>query len=715
MSETNTSASASATAFEPVVVHIGGGGGSGEACGGASEGIEDAKLADKTTLKSGYRYARPQILLECDNGYKTMIDEFNKLMTIEFLSTIDVDNGEPTANLMAFEKWFYGAMMKVCKIKISAKKHLSPWQMVLESYRIRERTYEKPTYSVEECFKYWSSDVADPEMKMDKDFNIIEMKVKQITDMNFAGLFTEDAYRRISNYCTDAPDMYGISAYNIMNFPKALEFVLGQFSRIISWHSKSTETVGDSCYVDFDGKLSSDWTRGVLFFKYKKGAVSDPVNFRPIVSQPIVVRMFHKALGRYMYDYMISREYLDKSLQKGFSRDSDGIFENTIHVQKMIKVASDESRNLFCCMLDVKHAYNSISYPLMKYALEKYGFQADLIDYIMNFYYNVQMKFLHNGKICEEEFPWQKGLLQGDNLANVLFLICFNTILSRIENTYGGLGFSIKKNVGTEALPLYKTASCLQLAYVDDVLIFTENFTSLQVVVEMFNMYLVQIGLELNSEKSKWAQLCYAGKEESNVLAVAGNIIFPLEKGETFRYLGTEMSFYGDESITLDKYVKWIKEQLMLIDSMTIVSCGITDSWYKSSDPLPNSWKYKLYTTFVYRRTQWDFVRTIWSKDSVSAIEEIEKIYIMKWKNKKGTWYCNYLFDTRMKRCKMMRELRCLNSTHSMMRLFTACTYSYNERSKITKRMEQLTELTKTLDDEYKTCCITDYDEMETL
>lgn len=661
-------------------------------------GAEETKLNEikDDNKKLMYNFPKPEIEFWDIHKYR---DAFKKVFNEEFLPTINADKGNPTDNLMMLEKWLYKAVMSLPEMK-EKKNYKSNIDLIKDAYIARNRIVGKPAFSINEGIEYWMGIASDDEFNTEKDYELIHPDAK-IGKTGFSrGLMDRLLLFNDDNFCESVIsnpnrnfDMYGVSTYLIMFFDTLRVFVLNQFKRL----------------GEFTGELNPAWTSGNIFFKYKKGDTGNPANFRPLVAQPTVVKMYHKAIGKFMYDYMVEGGYLDNTIQKGLCGIGNSVFENTQHAKLMMKDAHEKERSLCCAMLDIKQAYGSITYPFMKYCLEKYGFDEVLVNYVMKYYYEMKVKIIHDGKLSDDEFSWNKGLLQGDNLANVMFLICLNSILAKVQNEFGELGYGIKnEKTGT-------VEKCLMLAYVDDLLIFTENMSALNVVCNVFNTNLNKVGMKLNLGKCQWLENIYVHSYEKD-LYIGGNTIYRLKSGEFFKYLGSDMTLNGDDNATLGNYLKWLEGEFDYIDSIRIKkNYAKSDGKFNLLTP---HMKLYLYRTFVFKRTMWDFSRTIWAESSIKAIEDLEEKRIEEWF---GTRACGVgciiskFKHTRLNKSYLVRERRMLESTHSMMRMLANMEYSYDTgTSDMKKRIEKLTELTDKIDDKFNSSFATCYDEMET-
>ena len=731
-------------------------------------GDKDTKEDDKSLL--GYRLPQPYIEHIDDDGRHVGLERRNNIceqVTLMIKNKWATDN--PTDTLINISKNLYEYISSLEHVKhVSGRSYKSSWDYIKDMYLIKQKTYETPKFDISEGIKYWANIASDPDFDKLIDYGLINSDIAGPaswgTNFNYEELFTTAEYVNNNHAPSNNADIYGISNCTIASFIDEKVFC-EQFSQII-------KNVNDG------GKLNPEWTCGNIFFKYKKGDTTDPENFRPIISQPMVVRIYHRSLARFMYKFMIKNGYLDNSIQKGMNGVGDSVFENTVHTRSMLSDAMKHSKNIYVASLDIKQAYGSIRFPLIRYCLKKYNFDDDLINYVMTYYNNMKVRFICDGKLSEEEFYWRKGLLQGDNLANVLFLICMNSVLSKMQNEYGALGFNIQENIKItpSCVDVIKSMTkmtdklvtdvskdiyrCLFLAYVDDILVFTNELDDLSVVVNMFNKYFNNIDLELNFEKTKWfvqkssadsadsadsvdtvnIKIDVTVNEKSSLLdkfddASATGIsddatdlyindikIYKLKDDETLTYLGSEFQTNGYENVTLKKYIDWLRKECEYIDNLThdaLFSHGtqrFINVKYKDNVRQLNNIKVTLYKKFVYRRTVWDFSRIMWSASAISEIVKVETEYLSKWNV--GEYMIPYMTRTRNMKSSISREYRCLNASHSMMRTYALSYYRYIDRASaavVLNRLERLKKMTDKITDEFNSTIICNYDEIEQL
>jgi hypothetical protein len=170
---------------------------------------------------------------------------------------------------------------------------------------------------------------------------------------------------------------------------------------------------------------------------------------------------------------------------------SYGIFEQIYKVKSVIKDANKNDQKCAVLFLDIKAAFDNIDRKAVYYIMEHYGVDKDVINYVKNFYDNLDYYIAAYGKTTELR-QWKNGLIQGCSLSPLLFTMCMNYVLDYINKTsLNSNGYQFHKS----------TSKLLTLAYMDDVAVTCNSFESLNEVYEDIKECFEEIGLKLNNKK----------------------------------------------------------------------------------------------------------------------------------------------------------------------------------------------------------------------
>ena len=133
------------------------------------------------------------------------------------------------------------------------------------------------------------------------------------------------------------------------------------------------------------------------------------------------------------------------------------------------------------------------------------------------------------GRILSDAFPIHCGLKQGDALSPLFFNFALEYAIRRVQENRISLELNRKHQL---------------LFQVDDVNMLGENLQTVRENAEIFIKASKDIGLEVNSEKTKYTITCCHQNVIQNQNMAIGNLSF--ENVEKFRYLGVTVTNTND-------------------------------------------------------------------------------------------------------------------------------------------------------------------------
>ena len=156
------------------------------------------------------------------------------------------------------------------------------------------------------------------------------------------------ALNRCSNGSTPGPDK--ISYFHIKMLPCTHHFLATLFSKIIS--------------VSHNTPLT--WCNANIILIHKNGDTSCPSNFRPIALTSTIGKLFHRILARRLEEYLLDRDIIDPSIQKGFLSGIDGVIKHILSLNCIINNSKTYNLPLFLTFIDLRNAFGSVHHDYIR-------------------------------------------------------------------------------------------------------------------------------------------------------------------------------------------------------------------------------------------------------------------------------------------------------------------------------------------------------------
>ncbi|RWS23444.1 hypothetical protein B4U80_09828 [Leptotrombidium deliense] len=254
-----------------------------------------------------------------------------------------------------------------------------------------------------------------------------------------------------------------------------------------------------------------------------KTPVCDPSQYRPITIASVFVRCLHKIIS-----WRVSSCVNFAATQRGFIPDADGTFENTMILDWLLRRARSEGHNMYIALLDIRKAFDSVSWNAIVECLTNRGFPRAFIEYMISSYSNSTTKVTVNNT-PGELFTISRGVKQGDPLSPFIFNLVLDDLLRTLPESYGlDLGLCRITN----------------LAFADDTILVANSRPALQALLDQTSKFLKDKGMSLNPQKCNTVSICYDGKRkraycnETDFLRLNSTYIRSISPTEMFKYLG---------------------------------------------------------------------------------------------------------------------------------------------------------------------------------
>ena len=128
------------------------------------------------------------------------------------------------------------------------------------------------------------------------------------------------------------------------------------------------------------------WQQAATILIYKKGDKSDPLNFRPITLEPVMLKIFTLLLRDTVFEFLQKNKYIETSIQKGFTPGLRGAFENIANMSHIINDARCRQRSVPIKLIDLQNAFGEVHHNLIESVLKYHHILDDVISIIRSLY-----------------------------------------------------------------------------------------------------------------------------------------------------------------------------------------------------------------------------------------------------------------------------------------------------------------------------------------
>ena len=157
----------------------------------------------------------------------------------------------------------------------------------------------------------------------------------------------------------------------------------------------------------------------------KGGNTRDPKNYRPIACENIMLKVYTGCIGLLIEEHCIAN-YIIAPEQAGAKKEMWGCADQLLINKVVLEEAKKYRRNLFTVWLDYRKAYDSIPHPRILETLRLAKIPENIVNAVKALIskWSTQLNLpTENSNIDAGEIRYNKGVLQGDFLSVVLFIL----------------------------------------------------------------------------------------------------------------------------------------------------------------------------------------------------------------------------------------------------------------------------------------------------
>ena len=323
---------------------------------------------------------------------------------------------------------------------------------------------------------------------------------------------------------------------------------------------------------------------------YKKGDKYNRANYRGVSLLSCVYKLYASVLQRRLAAFL--REHIVEE-QAGFS-PGKGCDDNLCIMTEVMERKVADREPLYAALVDMRAAFDTVWRDGLWYKLQTMGVPHKLMRILKEIYSHGKFRVVANGEEGADEEAVTAGVLQGDVLSPDLFKAFINDLpqfLARAGCT--GVNVSDMRKVTL-------------LLFADDILLWGETQTELQLQLDALRDYCCLWQLEVSAPKTK-ILLSPQAKLESPLLYDGKE----LEVVEDATYLGVHFSGQADFSAMIEATVK------KALGRQSAIASILTDR------QLPMLLRYTVWTTMVRPILEWG--TEVYTPPNINVLESVQR------------------------------------------------------------------------------------------
>ena len=178
--------------------------------------------------------------------------------------------------------------------------------------------------------------------------------------------------------------------------------------------------------------IPEDWRTAIITAIFKKGAKSDPGNYRPVSLTCIICKILESIIYDAIIEHLIKNKLLSKN-QYGFISKRSASLQLLAVLQLWCSILDESGNEIHDINMDFMKAFDTVPHRRLIKKLRSYGITGDILLWIEAFLQGRKQKVVVNGSSsgwCDVI----SGVPQGSVIAALLFVIYFNDLPENIRS-----------------------------------------------------------------------------------------------------------------------------------------------------------------------------------------------------------------------------------------------------------------------------------------
>ena len=178
--------------------------------------------------------------------------------------------------------------------------------------------------------------------------------------------------------------------------------------------------------------IPQDWRTAIITAIFKKGAKSDPGNYRPVSLTCIICKILESIIYDAIIEHLIKNKLLSKN-QYGFVSKRSASLQLLAVLQLWCSILDESGNEIHDINMDFMKAFDTVPHRRLIKKLRSYGITGDILLWIEAFLQGRKQKVVVNGSSSD----WCdviSGVPQGSVIAALLFVIYINDLPENIRS-----------------------------------------------------------------------------------------------------------------------------------------------------------------------------------------------------------------------------------------------------------------------------------------
>ena len=277
-----------------------------------------------------------------------------------------------------------------------------------------------------------------------------------------------------------------------------------------------------------------DWLlKSMTLLLPKNKDTIQPKNYRPIALQNSMYKVYTAIIAEFIMDHCERNKIIAEEQAAG-KLGSWGCADQLLINKMIYEEVTQARKNLVTVWLDYQKAFDSVPHSWIIESLELAKVPPAIIKAIEQLMYKWKTQARLNGETSNIEtdfISYLRGILQGDTLSLILFVLSVNPLPFLLKNHEGYKIKNIKKN------------NITNLFFVDDLKLYAQNIEKMIKILEIVTTFSQDVGMSFGISKCAY-QCIERGKQklQNQPLEVNSLIIQRIEEGDQYKYLGMDES-----------------------------------------------------------------------------------------------------------------------------------------------------------------------------